>query len=313
LIFSWTGYRRTVPTAHTTSESDIFSDLLISPARATADALAKLDMRARVADAWAKLQVPLRLVDKPPVWILVRPTAVQIAPVRFDDAHSVILGVVISANTSARIPAGANEVLPATLLPDAVVGAGLAHEYRLVLPVDVSIDALRDTIKKTWDGHTFVGGGTSITVSAIEVYGSGDRIVVGFDFVARNLVHLKSAKGRIYASAGVAYDIRSGNLGLTNVQYDLDTHDRLVALGEWVLRPRLLAEVEARGRVNIEGGLEDARARANAWLRGFQPPQGLDLKLTVDELALEQFRLDNGSGFFWVTARGQSSVRVRPK
>jgi hypothetical protein len=280
--------------------------------RSSDKALAKLGLRDRAATAWAAMQQPIRASDDPPVWVVVRPTAFRLAPIRFGDPQRLRLGVSLVGSVSCSVSTRRPGTAPVTSLPAAVLNAAVGDHYRMVLPVGASLDALEAQVARALDGRTFSAGGTKVRVSSVTVRASGDRLVMGFDFAARNLRRLRAAKGHVFVSAAVAYDARSGSLGLRDLRYDLDTESQMLALGEWIARPRILATVQNEARTDVAPLLQEARVRANAWLARLSVDPRVRLSLTVDELRLDDVRLTGGRAFLLLRAQGRSSVSVTP-
>ncbi len=194
------------------------------------DDVAKNDfIQDQASTVWDALQHPIPLTDS--LSLVLNPQSVHVSPPPAQrekgDALTVMIGLVarpkiIANNTQCQ------SIAPVPRFSNSPVGSG----FHIALESELSYDSVSSELTKRLEGRTFKRDGSTITIGAVKVYGSGESAVLQVRITG-------TMNGTIYLKGIPAYDAPSKRLYIQSLDYTVETRHVLVNAGDWLFHTRL--------------------------------------------------------------------------
>lgn len=222
-----------------------------------------LRLDREVGKVWRDMQEPLRISKKPVnIWLLPKPFSIAAAPVYGNSRQlTVPLQIAFRVKTSVgprpvidtleRLP----RLLRRKILPDSARLAVLAF-----IPYSDMNRVLDSTLTK--EKLDLAGG--RLKVKDVTVSGSGRKLIL--KTVVSGMVN-----GTLYFHGNPVYDTLTNTLRIKNVDFDVDTKEKLFATADWLLHDHFRDTLQTAVVVplrqpisSIPGKIEMAFARSKA-------------------------------------------------
>jgi hypothetical protein len=198
-----------------------------------ADELECDTIRGLVAPYWRSWSVPIAgseyfgLGDDVEAFFNVAPQSIAFSGLTVDqDAVGIAVNLVAdTALESAQIEVERRE------LPELQTAEWAPGQINLNLPVTVSLDDIETVAREALVEEVFASdtpmGATSIVVRDVEVFQSGDRLVIGADIVVDAETHFFSTSGTVYLSAVPVFDPENNQVRLEQVSFSRELDNEL--------------------------------------------------------------------------------------
>ena len=214
-----------------------------------------------VRKVWRDLQKPLRIAKQPEnVWLLPKPFSVAAAPV-FGNSHQITVPLQIAFRVATKL--GPEPVVD-TLerLPRLQQRGHLPEAARLSVLAFIPYQDVNNVLDRTLSKEKMNLAGGNLTIKKATVYGNGRRLVVKIDVTG-------AVKGLLYLHGQPVYDTLQNTLRVDNVDFEVDTKEKLMASADWLLHDNLRDTLQSvlvvplrREIASIPGKIEAAFARA---------------------------------------------------
>ena len=183
----------------------------------------------------------------------------------------------LTAEPVARI--GAEPDAESRPLPELQLVKAPGRKFHVALPLHVPYAELNQWLTQTAVGTTVdVGSSRPLSVEAIQVYGSGARLILEASVTG-------PVRGIVYLAGTPTVDRYSQTLRLAELQFTLESDNALIGVTGRLLHRRLLAVLEPRARLPLGDRVEALRARLGAALNR-ELLEGIDVRGTLDELEI---------------------------
>ncbi|WP_317166047.1 DUF4403 family protein [Spirosoma arboris] len=196
-----------------------------------------LRLDKEVSKIWRDMQKPLRIAKVPEnIWLVPKPFSIAAAPV-YGDTKQITVPIQIAFRVDTRLgpkPTGDSlERLPRLLRRQEVPEASRLEVLAFIPYADVS-QVLARTLEK--EKLSLMGG--NITIKNTSIYGSGKKLILKAD--VGGTVH-----GTLYFHGNPTYDTLTNTLRIQNVDFDVDTKERLFSTADWLLHDHLRDTIQA--------------------------------------------------------------------
>lgn len=271
-----------------------------------------VDTAAYVGEAWTALTKPIRLLDRPEVWLVVEPEKMGVAPLASEGGDLVIAPAIVGKLT-ATVGQPAPASAPAAPLPNS--GAiGPEPGVHVALRVDAPYGSLTALAKSELVGKTItLGNQARVTITDAELYGNGRRLVAKVSFKALDVPGLLSRKkGYVYLAGRPSYDDASGILRVEDFDFHPSTNSYLVQAADWLLHDVFAGEIGKRLVFDLRPQVDPIRTQLLA---------GVEKKPIGDKVLLSAKATGAALSDLWVGPEalalffkvdGAASVEVRP-
>ncbi len=263
----------------------------------------KLDIKKHVQKAWTTLQQPILLSDEYNTWLQVLPTEVFVTPVYVqNNMAGAMLGVkAFSQTTVGQKPeAVIQDQLPllqlAKEIPDEFavgVSGQVSHEYAAQILTEKFVDQT----------FSFSEGKYEITLTSIDLYGNGENIVVKAGMAG-------SVEGTMYLTGKPYFDQATQSVGLLNLDYDLDTRNKLIKTASWLAKGKFVRTMQDALKIPLGDRIEEVKELIQHKITHRQVAKGIVLNGQLDELSPTEVYITPQSIVAVVLAKGKLNVKI---
>jgi len=271
----------------------------------------RLDLKGKAERAWERLHTVRQIREIPAVWIRSEPQRIAFKPFDLADGLNIRTGMGIEVFLDTLVSEKAPKV-DFKPLPDLLFQSDIPGRFSLYIPVRVSFDELNKSLKSNVSGRTFdLAGDASISVNEISLATLGQRVLVTIDFQANKGGFAERVKGKLYLLGRIHYDKASSTLSVIELDYDLNTKERVLSTAGWLLKPMLLEEIEKRLSFPVSEKLERAKNEANKTASALKMPEGFDADIEIHSIELDRVALTNNAFNFVLLADGTISAVLK--
>jgi hypothetical protein len=207
-----------------------------------------VSLSGHVAQWWQMLNRPIRLTDS--VWLMLHPERLRMGRVS-GQAH--VLTVPVSLDARPRIVTGTltdTTYSPPPPLAKDTVGDGFDIEMDGLVDYGTATRAITAALGR----RTFTRANRTVTVQDVSVLpASRGRLLLSLSFVG-------DASGRLRLVGTPRYDARRGEASVPDLDFDLDTDDKIVSGYAWLRSDDLRATIREKAHVPVRPVLEKGRA-----------------------------------------------------
>lgn len=262
-----------------------------------------LHLNREVSKVWRDMQNPIRIAKVPEnIWLMPKPFSIAAAPV-YGNTRQITVPLQIAFRVKTRIGpkpmVDTLEYLP-KLLRRNVLPDSTRLEVLAFIPYSEVNQVLARTLAK--QKLNLVGG--NLTIKNASIYGSGRKLILKADVGGR-------VKGTLFFHGSPEYDTLTNTLRMKDVDFDVDTKERLLATADWLLHDHLRDTIQAamviplRQQItSIPTKIETAFSHANV---------GKKTALNIDTFRLVPQRIVIRPDGIQVLIKVQSKVAVKVK
>lgn len=277
-------------------------------ATALAEAGQRAKLRDKAAGAWSRGHVAAVLSPDPKVTVHVTPAAVAMKPLAFGGDRQIRATGKLSARFAAYAGADAPTAPAPQPLPNLHIDPSLAPGISAVLPIGVRPSGFDAAIRAQLIGFKVKVDDRN----EIKITDAGLKVIRGNVYLKAGLETTPESRfklaGHVYLAGTPAYDATAGTLTLKDVQFEVQTKNKLAQLAAWLLNDRIVNELQARATFNVKSELEKARVDLNKQIADAPRPTGVQATLDVQSVAVPDLRFGDDVIYALFTASGQAEV-----
>lgn len=239
----------------------------------------KVDLKPYVLDAWNSLQTPLLVNEEYEAWLKITPLELMMTPfVSKGKNASFVVGLKARTETvlGAKPVVVPNPTLPALQIATTPVDS----KFAVGLIAEVPYSQAKKMAMKQVAGqvYEFQEGKYKIEVTDMELYGQGDYLIV--------MAALKgSLNGKVYLRGKPAYDAATRSVVIKELDYDLDTKNRLIKTADWLAHGKFLKMMTPFFTVSLASQLDEAQKMIQQNLANNKLDNGISIKGKLNELS----------------------------
>lgn len=263
----------------------------------------KMNLKPQVETAWKAVQEPFLMNEAYQAWLKVTPQDIMMTPLS-NKGRNVRVGLGMTAVTETFMgskPTGA--VMP-TVPPLKLVDK-MEEKFEVGMITEISYPQLKKMAMDQTGGKTyeFNNGKYKITVLDIDVYGHGDDVVVATTMSG-------SLAGKVYLKGKPYYDPATTSIKIKDLDYDLDTKNKLAKTADWLAHGKFLSMMEPYFSISVASQLEEGKKMIQENLAGNKFNKNINLNGKLNELTPgAMFVTPNGIQAV-ITAKGKLDVMV---
>ncbi|GAB3990090.1 hypothetical protein GCM10028807_16500 [Spirosoma daeguense] len=196
-----------------------------------------LRLDKEVGKIWRDMQKPLRISRVPEnIWLLPKPFSIAAAPV-YGNKQRISVPIQIAFRVDTRIgpepKVDTLERLPKLLHRNALPKAARLEVLAFIPYTDVN-NVLSRTLEK--EKLNLIGG--NLKIKSATIYGSGKKLILKTDVAG-------AVNGTLYFHGMPAYDTLTNTLRIKDVDFDVETKERLFQTADWLLHDNLRDTIQA--------------------------------------------------------------------
>lgn len=263
----------------------------------------KIDLKPRVETAWKAVQEPFLMNEAYQAWLKVTPQEILMTPLG-NKGQNVRVGIGMKAVTETYVGSKPGAAVMAVLPPLKIVEK-MDEKFEVGMVTEISYGQLKKMAMDQTGGKTyeFKDGKYKITVVDVDIYGQGADVVVATTLSG-------SLNGKVYLKGKPYYDAASTSIKVKDLDYDLDTRNRLARTADWMAHGKFLSMMEPYFSYSVAAQLEEGKKMIQENLAGNKMNRNLNLNGKLNELIPGEMAVTPNGIRAIITARGRLDVQV---
>ncbi|GAB4024009.1 DUF4403 family protein [Spirosoma koreense] len=190
-----------------------------------------LRLDKQVAKVWRDMQKPLRIAKVPEnIWLIPKPFSIAAAPV-YGNKRQITVPIQIAFRVDTRLgPKPSIDTLER--LPRLLRRKAVPDSARLAVLAFIPYTDINQVLGKALEKQKLDLVGGRVKVKAATVSGSGRKLILKTDIGG-------TVNGTLYFHGSPSYDTTTNTLRIKNVDFDVDTKEKLFATADWLLHDHL--------------------------------------------------------------------------
>jgi hypothetical protein len=265
-------------------------------------AFEQIDLKKVIDKLWSDIQKPIYLhKNDPEVFLKNRASSIYGRLVR-ENTREITMDLMLKSYAVASLD---ESLLPATnpQLPAFVAMQPEHADFKIAIHGIMTYADINKNVNKFLKDQEVTVKGYSAKIKDIELYGSGQELVVKIDVKG-------DIKGSLFAIGELNFDVAEKVFSIHNFRYDIDTEDQLVRTAAIFLKDRIMEEVQKHLQYSMRQQLDDLpQLIATAIAEG---KAGETISLQIDALDVTGWQsLITGSNIqFIIAAAGKADLRL---
>jgi hypothetical protein len=237
----------------------------------------KINLKPQVETAWKAVQEPFLINEAYQAWLKVTPQDILITPIT-NKGRNVRVGIGMTAVTETFLGNKPTNAVMANL-PALKIQNKLDEKFEVGMITEIPFPTLKKIAMDQTGGKTyeFNEGRYKITVVDIDIYGQGDEIIV-----ATNLTG--ALNGKVYLKGKPFYDAPSTSIKIKDLDFELDTKNRLAKTANWLAHGKFLKLMEPYFSISVASQLEVGKKMIQENLAGNKMNKNINLNGKLNEL-----------------------------
>ena len=290
---------------------DIPITMLINPAIAlfkgrvgkmVDDAIEKsVDLKPYVFNALEQVSKPVQVNNDYHVWFAMQPLELYTnMAVVANKKISIVMGMKAyletTVNSKPTLSFDKNKLIlhAAEKLPD---------DFGVSVAGICTYESAAALMKQNFAGKSFESGSRSVTITDVALWGKDGKMIVELGMTG-------SVNGRFYLSGIPAYDTTKQEVYLSQIDFVLDSKNKLLRLGDWVAHGMIAKKIKENCRYSIKDQLTQGGATLKNYLTNYEPTKGVKVNGRVYGLVPQKITLTPNAIVTMITADGKVSIIV---
>jgi hypothetical protein len=151
-----------------------------------------------------------------------------------------------------------------------VVNSHLPDDIQIGLTASIpyahASNLLREQV--TQQTYAYDDGKSQVTVNDAAIMPAGGQLVLMLDINGKTKAGMftKKIAGKVYLRGTPYYDAQTASIKVRDVDYDLDTKDKLLSTASWLAKDKFKEMIQQQVNIPVQGELENARRMLQATL-----------------------------------------------
>lgn len=262
-----------------------------------------LNIKPYIENAWNQVQVPIETSSEPNAWIKLSPQELSMSPL---SAAGGKIRAFIGITTYAQTYIGTKPAETAKIaLPALKSAPGTNNDFNISILANISYSDATEMVKKQLVGQVFEFNNDKkkVTINDISLYPSTGKLI-------SKVTVTGSLTGIIYLSCIPYYDAATQSIKVKNVEYDIDTKNKLARSASWILQGTIEKQILKHGVFPLQNQLANARKMAQDNLTNKEISKGVHINGKLQSLEPEQIILTEEAISAVIDAKGQIDLLV---
>ncbi|MBE7441999.1 MAG: DUF4403 family protein [Flavobacteriales bacterium] len=170
----------------------------------------------------------------------------------------------------------------------------------------VAISTYADATKlilQNFQGQEFGEGKKKVTVKNVELWHKEGKMVIALELSG-------TINGTIYLTGLPQYNDTTKEIYFDQLQYVLDTKNKLVKSANWLLSGLVLNKIKESCRYSIQPNLEEGKKQMLGYTKNYSPMPGVFINGNINDIAFKKIQLTNKAIVAFLTISGKLSVSI---
>ncbi|TZF84575.1 DUF4403 family protein [Pedobacter sp. BS3] len=266
------------------------------------DAIAQsLDIKPYVTDALKLLSEPVEVDSTYHTWFGLQPVELYATKATIAN-KKVVVNLGLKAYMESTVGEKPTLAFDESKLQLAAVDR-LPDDFNINLAGVITYENASALIQKNFAGQKFESGNRYVVVNNVALWGKDDKMIVELGMSG-------SVNGTFYLSGIPRYDAVKKEIYLDNVDFVLDSKNKLLKVGDWLVHGIITNKIQQNCRFSLAGQLNEAQKTLSGYLTNYQPVAGVKINGRLTQLSPDKVFLVPNAIIAMVAAKGKLSVSV---
>lgn len=260
-----------------------------------------LEPETIVRDIWTQMFQPILVSEEYNTWLVVNPERLAMTPLTARDG---IASATIVVESRPFVKLGnrpADQITPPLPPLEQVVGSG--EDFFLLIDAEIPFLEAERLAQDQMIGETFESGKRSVTVEDVEIYGSGDKIIV-------NTTLSGSYNGSVYMEGEPVYNPRRNTIEVKDLNFTLNTQNFLYKSAGWVLKSTIKRRFQESMEFLLDYNIDDMKKQLQEQLNGYSISEEVNLNGQLENLGILNVHLTPESIMVDIGVTGTVEIKV---
>ncbi len=266
------------------------------------DAIAQnMDFQPNVLDALSQLSQPVKMNEAYETWFRIIPIELYATSAKLDKQQlSMDMGLKCAMETyigkapKSGFDRNKVQLKAVSRIPDQCTAN--------VVAVSLYSDASR-LISQNFGGMEFGSGSKKVKVNKVDLWHKAGKMVVALDLSG-------SITGKVYLNGVPKFDRARQEIYLDDVDYVLDTKNRLLRTANWLASGMVLSKIQEACRYSVRENIGDARKQMGEYLNNYSPIEGVIVNGDLGEMTVGRIELTNQAMLVILVAQAKVNVKI---
>lgn len=259
--------------------------------------IATVSLKDHATGWWAALNQPIRLHDA--LWLKMRPARLRLGKIT---GAKQLLTIQAGVDAYPSIVTGDMPVVVSSPLPK-LAGAPGNDGFDIVIDGNIDYATISKTLTGLLGGKTITTQGKTVAIESVAASGrTGGRIELTVKFSG-------DAKGSLLLAGTPTYERELGQILVPDLDYDLDTDNRMINTVAWVKSDDLRTMLRDKARIPVGPVLDRGKDLLTAGLNR-KIGTSLAMTATVDSVAVQDLYVRRPGIIVRAAAMGKAKVAV---
>lgn len=266
------------------------------------DAIAQsLDIKPYVLDALQAVSEPIQVNEEYNSWFAMQ-------PVEMYATKAVAANKKITANMGLKAYLETSIGRKPSLTFDKTTLAlkaveKMPNEFKVNVAAFAPYSYASSLVEKNFAGQKFESGNKSVTVNKIDLWGKEGKMIVALNMSG-------SVNGDFYLSGIPVYDAAKKEIYLDQVDFVLDSKNKLLKLGDWLAHGIIIKQIAENCHFSIAEQLAEGEKTMSTYLNNYQPVKGVKVNGKLNQLSPNKVILTPNAIVAMIVANGKVAVSV---
>lgn len=158
-------------------------------------------------------------------------------------------------------------------------------------------------MQKNFVGQQFQSGKRAITINKVDLWGKDGKLIVELGMSG-------SVNGSFYLSGIPTYNSEKKEIYLDQVDFVLDSKDKLLKLGDWLVHGLIAKKIQQSCTFPITDQLAEGEKTMKTYFNNYQPIKGVTIIGAMTALNPDKIILAPNAIVAIITAKGQAAIRI---
>jgi len=158
-------------------------------------------------------------------------------------------------------------------------------------------------VQKNFAGQKFESGKRSVTITSVNLWGKDGKLIVELGMKG-------SVNGTFYLAGVPQYDPQKREIFLNQIEFVLDSKNKLLKLGDWLVHGLIAKKIQESCRFSIDVQLKEGEKTMATYLTNYQPVKGVKVNGSLNQLAPNRIFLTPNALIAMVVAKGKVAISI---
>ncbi len=266
------------------------------------DAIAQsLDIKPYVMDALSTLSKPTKVNDEYNTWFAMQP--VEIYATKMSLANKKLTA---NMGMKAFLETAIGREPSITFNKDQIqlkTVQTMPNEFNVNVASFATYQYASALVQKNFAGQKFESGKRAVVVNKIDLWGKEGKMIVAVNLSG-------SVNGDFYLSGVPMYDASKKEIYLNEVDFVLDSKNKLIKAGDWIAHGLILKKMADACRFSVAEQLAEGQKTMTTYLTNYEPMKGVKVNGKLNQITPGKVILTPNAIVAMVVATGKVAVSV---